>query len=88
MINIKLRGGKWVFISIVKIFKVIRLIFEKIDVLNKLNDLKFIKMLRYRSDILSFKIKLNYLFYCVLEVNGETLFYVLTVFVFRDNLGV
>lgn len=64
------------------------MIFEKIDVLNKLNDLKFIKMLRYRSDILSFKIKLNYLFYCVLEVNGETLFYVLTVFIFRDNLGV
>lgn len=38
----------------------------------------------------SFNIKLNLVVFCVLEVNGEMLFYVLIVFIFRevvDNRG-
>lgn len=82
----------WIFLSIVKILKLkaIRLIFAKIDVLNKRNDLKFIKTLWYLCDMLSFNIKLNSVVPCVLEINGEMLFHVLIVFIFReaaDNWG-
>lgn len=32
----------------------------------------------------SFNIKLNLVVFCVLEINGEMLFYVLIVFIFRE----